>query len=95
MAQPSVAVNEWLVYIVLASDGSFYTGVTTDVVRRLREHRVGRCGAKYFNGGRRPLALAFCEPGHTRSSAARREAAIKKLSHAEKAALIAQGSLSQ
>lgn len=84
------AITPWVVYIVTASDGSFYTGVTTNVVRRLREHSAGRRGAKYFNARRQPVAVVFCEAGHDRSSAARREAAIKKFSHAAKAALIAE-----
>ena len=79
--------TRWTVYIIRCDDGSLYTGVTTDVERRFREHlgRVG--GAKYFSG-RRPVEVVFRESGHTRSSAARREAAIKKLSRAGKLELI-------
>lgn len=88
-ASPAPRERGWAVYMVAASDGSLYTGVSTDVMRRLREHAGSRRGAKYFNGGRRPLAVVFCEQGHDRGSAARREAAIKKLSRAQKEALIA------
>ncbi len=91
-ASPTPAAGVWAVYIVAASDGSLYTGVTTDMARRLREHGGSRRGARYFNAGRRPRDLVFCETGHSRSSAARREAAIKKLSRAQKIALIARAS---
>lgn len=72
----------WHVYIILCSDKSLYTGITTDIARRLRQHANGR-GAKYFLG-RKPKKLAYLESGHTRSTAAVREAEIKKMSRAEK-----------
>jgi putative endonuclease len=77
----------WTVYIIRCDDGTLYTGVTTDVERRFREHREQPRGAKFFNG-RKPLQVVWREPGHTRSSACRREAAIKKLSRAEKLRLL-------
>ena len=75
------------VYIIRCDDGSLYTGVSTDVERRFREHRDQPRGAKYFNG-RRPLGVVWREDGHTRSTAAQREAAIKKLSREQKLLLI-------
>ena len=77
----------WTVYIIRCDDYSLYTGVTTDVKRRFREHRDLPTGAKYFNG-RKPLEVVYREGGHSRSSAAQREAAIKKLSRADKLELI-------
>lgn len=77
----------WFVYIIRADDGSLYTGVTTDVSRRFEEHRQGDRGARYFMG-RKPLEVVYSEPGHSRSSACRREAAIKKMSRKEKLALL-------
>lgn len=77
----------WSIYIIEASDASLYTGITTDVERRFEEHLNGLKGAKYFNG-RRPLGVVYREDGHSRSSASRREAEIKKLSRAQKKALI-------
>ncbi len=68
----------WCVYMIEASDGSLYTGITTDIQRRFREHSTGRRGARYFNG-RSPEAVVFLETGHSRSSASRREAEIKSL----------------
>lgn len=73
----------WLVYMIESSDGSLYTGITTDIGRRFEEHRSGRRGAKYFNG-RRPQTLVFLEGGHTRSTASRREAAIKAMNRVDK-----------
>ena len=79
---------DWLVYIIEADDASLYTGITTDVERRFSEHlRQKRGGARYFSG-RKPRRVVFAEAGHTRSSASRREAEIKKLSRADKQALI-------
>jgi len=80
--------------MILCSDDSFYTGITTDVDRRFNQHATGR-GAKYFRG-RSPQRVVFREAGHSRSSATRRELDLKKLTHAEKQALVsAYGMLSQ
>ena len=79
--------NRWSVYIIRCDDDSLYTGVSTDVERRFREHRDQPRGAKFFNG-RRPLEVVYREEGHTRSTAARREAAIKQLSGEQKLQLI-------
>lgn len=78
---------DWSVYIVLCSDGSLYTGISTDVDRRFRQHGSGR-GAKFFRG-RQPLRVAYQEAGYDRSTASRREVMIKKMSRAEKLLLIA------
>lgn len=85
----SVAMNDdtlnWHVYIILCSDDSLYTGITTDIERRLCQHGNGR-GAKYFRG-RQPRRVVYLESGHTRSTAGRREAAIKGMTHAGKCLL--------
>jgi len=77
----------WSVYIIEASDDSYYTGITTDIERRFREHTSGPRGARYFNG-RSPLRVVYREHGHTRSSAGKREFEIKKLSRYQKKNLI-------
>lgn len=69
---------DWLVYIILCSDGSLYTGITKDLDRRVAQHASG-CGAKYFRA-RTPGPVVYLEGGHDRASASRREAAIKRLS---------------
>jgi len=82
------AADSWSLYIIEASDASLYTGITTDVERRFDEHSQGLKGAKYFSG-RQPVEVVYREDGHSRSSASRREAEIKKLSRRQKQMLIA------
>lgn len=84
----AVAGQNWSVYIILCSDDSLYTGITTDPARRLSQHAAGH-GARYFRG-RQPLRLVYLEHGHSRSSASRRECLIKAMTRADKGQLIAQ-----
>ncbi len=77
----------WYVYILRCADGTLYTGVTTDPVRRLREHNAGGgLGARYTRA-RRPVTLAHCEEAASRADACRREMAIKRLDRDAKLAL--------
>lgn len=76
----------WQVYIILCSDNTLYTGITTDLQRRFSQHASGR-GAKYFRG-RQPLKVIYQESGHTRGSGSKRESAIKALARADKDMLI-------
>jgi len=82
----SEAAANWQVYMILCSDTSLYTGITNDLERRLARHAAGQ-GAKFF-GGRAPGPVVYLETGHTRSSASRREAAIKQLRREDKLRLI-------
>jgi putative endonuclease len=75
-------------YILECSDGTYYTGWTTDPERREKHHNAGRA-AKYTRG-RRPVRLVYTEQQSDRSSAMRREAQIKQMSREEKAKLIKQ-----
>jgi putative endonuclease len=84
--------DNWSLYIIEANDASLYTGITTDVERRFNEHLDGARGARYFNG-RSPVRIVYREDGHSRSSASRREAEIKKLSRQAKQRLAAQAGL--
>ena len=77
----------WYVYIIKASDGSLYTGITTDVQRRFNEHCSPEKGARFFRG-RKPVEVVYTETHPDRSSALKREAAIKRLSRGEKIELI-------
>ena len=86
--------DNWSLYIIEANDASLYTGITTDVERRFNEHMGAVRGARYFNG-RSPVRIIYREDGHTRSSASRREAEIKKLSRRAKQRLVAQALLEQ
>jgi putative endonuclease len=79
----------WQVYIIICSDNTLYTGISTDVSRRFQQHATG-LGAKYFRG-RQPVQVVYQESGHTRSTASRREMEIKTLTRAEKCALISSG----
>lgn len=74
-------------YILRCADGSLYTGIALDVVRRLDEHRSGARGAKYLRG-RTPVELVFELPAGDRAAAQRLEHRVKRLSRAEKEALI-------
>lgn len=79
----------WCVYLLRCADGTLYTGITTDVARRVAEHNGdGAPGARYTRS-RRPVTLAYAEPADNRAAAARREAAIKRLPRAAKLALAA------
>ncbi len=78
--------SDWLCYMLQCADGTLYCGITTDIEKRLHAHNEGT-GAKYTRA-RRPVALVFHEYCADRSSALRREMEIKKLTRAEKLALI-------
>ena len=69
-------------YIVECSDGTFYTGWTTDPERRVKTHNAGR-GAKYTRT-RRPVRLVYVEEQPDRTTAMKRERAIKALSREKK-----------
>lgn len=77
----------YFVYILRCSDDTLYTGIATDVVRRVKEHNESPKGAKYTTG-RRPVVLVHQEVFSTRSEALKREASIKKLSREGKESLL-------
>ena len=79
--------NPWFTYIIRCSDDTLYTGVTTDLTRRLAEHNSPKGGARYTRT-RQPVQLVFAEETATRSQACQREFAIKQLSAAAKRRLI-------
>lgn len=76
----------YFVYVLQCGDGSLYTGITTDVARRLAEHKEG--SASRYTRSRGALKMLYTERKRTRSSALKREAAIKRLSRVEKLVLI-------
>lgn len=77
----------WYVYIIRASDESLYTGITTDVERRFNEHCTEPRRARFFRG-RQPLEVVYTEIHPDRSSALKREAAIKGLTRKQKLEVI-------
>ena len=76
----------WELYILECSDGTFYTGITNNMERRLQQHNAG--SAARYTRGRRPVALRYREPCGGRSQALVREAAVKRLARHEKLQLI-------
>ena len=78
--------DDHVVYVLECADGTLYTGYTTDLERRVREHNAGD-GAKYTRG-RTPVELRYHERFDSRSAAMSREYEIKQLSRAEKERLV-------
>ena len=80
-------MNKWYVYIVECADGSLYTGITTDVNRRLLEHNYSFKSAKYTRS-RRPVRLVWTKEVTGRSEASKEECRIKRLKRKQKLELI-------
>lgn len=75
-------MHSYHTYILRCSDGTLYTGITTDLDRRLREHNAGK--ASKYTRARLPVEMIWHEPAESESAAKKREAEIKKLSRKEK-----------
>jgi putative endonuclease len=78
--------NGWYLYIIRCADNSLYTGITTDVSRRVNEHNLKKGGN--YTRTRTPVKLIYQESHPNRSSALKRENQIKKWSRAKKLAFI-------
>lgn len=76
-------MRPYVVYLLRCADGTFYTGITTDITRRVREHNQGTRGAKYTKA-RRPVELVYQEQSSSRSDAQKREYAVRTLPRTEK-----------
>lgn len=87
--EPLVTPSNWSVYILKCVDETLYTGVTTDLQRRVKEHNTSKLGAKYTRA-KRPVELVHFESCDDKSHAMQREYAIKQLSREEKLALISK-----
>jgi predicted GIY-YIG superfamily endonuclease len=87
---PPSPAPRWLVYLLRCRDGSLYTGITTDLGKRLAAHAAGK--ASRYTRSRLPATLVYAEPQPDRSQALRREAAIKTLRRADKERLVATAS---
>ncbi len=87
-------MSDWFVYILRCSDDSLYTGITTDVERRVKEHNgeTAKAGAKCTRA-RRPVTLVYQEIANNRSVASKREAAIKSMSRQQKLTMIDKAGL--
>jgi predicted GIY-YIG superfamily endonuclease len=80
------ADEQWIVYLLRCADGTLYTGIAKDVDRRCGQHNTGT--ASRYTRSRLPVPLVFREAHVSRSSALKREAAIKALSRRQKLSLI-------
>lgn len=83
-----MSAGEYKLYIVRCADGSLYTGIATDVARRLREHESGVRGAKFLRG-KGPLRLEYSKSLGDRSAAMQMEYCVKRLPRGQKEELIA------
>ena len=78
----------WHVYILRCADGTLYTGITTDLDRRVLEHNTSDRGARYTRS-RRPVSLAWSEEAGSHAAAIRREHDIRRLGRRGKLELLA------
>ena len=78
----------YTLYIVCCADGTLYTGIATDVERRLAQHNGAKRNGARYTAARRPVRLVYSVPYPTRSAALVAEARVKRLSRAEKQKLI-------
>lgn len=79
----------WFLYMIRCKGGLLYTGITTDVTRRFKQHESGK-GAKFLRG-KGPLSLVFKHPAGNRSEASKLEAVVKKWAKADKEQVIEKG----
>ncbi len=80
-------MNKWVLYIIECKDGSLYTGITTNLEKRIKQHNEGRT-TKYTRG-RKPVKLVYNKFFNSESSARKKEIEIKNLSRKDKLKLIA------
>jgi putative endonuclease len=78
--------RKWFVYILNCADGTFYTGITNDLDRRIKAHNAGT--ASKYTRIRRPVSIVYSEEVETKGDALRRELQIKRLTRSEKMAII-------
>jgi len=78
--------KQWLVYILRCKDGSFYTGITSDLTKRLPAHQNGT--ASRYTRSRLPVKLVYLESAANRSAATKRELMIKRMRRSQKESLL-------
>ncbi|HUL01532.1 MAG TPA: GIY-YIG nuclease family protein [Nitrospirota bacterium] len=74
--------SSWLLYLLLCSDGTLYTGITTNLSRRLKQHNNGK--AARYTRSRRPVRVVFQEPCSSKSHALRKEHTVKSMTRKKK-----------
>ena len=82
--------SSWYIYILHCADNTLYTGITTDLDRRLVEHNSSTTKAAKYTRARQPVRIAYWESASDRSHASRREREIKRMPKSSKMALIHQ-----
>lgn len=82
-------MGTWHVYLLQCADGTLYTGITTDLKRRTRQHNGELKGGAKYTSVRRPVVMVWSESQVDRSSACKREYAIKQLNRKDKLKLFA------
>ncbi|MBD2795590.1 GIY-YIG nuclease family protein [Xenorhabdus sp. 18] len=82
----NIKVSHWYVYLIRTRNGSLYTGITTNISRRLMQHAAGK-GAKYLRG-KAPLMLVYQSPVKDKGAALKVEYRVKKLSKQQKERLV-------
>lgn len=96
--EPEAVCNEigeaWVVYMIETERGTLYTGITTDLERRFLEHQRSKKGARFCRA-HGAKSIRYVETSASRSEASKREAAIKKLTRAQKLELIQAASVAQ
>ena len=83
-------MSDWYLYLIRTAQGQLYTGISTDPVRRLRQHRGELAGGAKSLRGKGPLTLVYQQPYPCRASASKAEYQIKQLSKAAKEQLISR-----
>ncbi len=89
--EPATGEEGWQVYLLRCDDGTLYTGVTSDIERRLRQHNGEIGGGARYTRARRPVALLWSEACSSRAEAQQREARIKAMPRAAKLRLSRSG----
>lgn len=80
----ATSVKQWFVYVVECADGTLYTGVTTDLARRIKEHNGELPGGAKYTKARRPVTQLYHEACVDRSEAGKREYELRMLSATQK-----------
>lgn len=86
-------INTWTIYFLRCNDNSLYTGITTDINRRLHQHNNTKLGAKYTRA-RRPVVLVYSETAVDKSTASKREYQLRTLTKKQKEKIVSAYSLS-
>jgi len=86
-------INTWTIYFLRCNDNSLYTGITTDIKRRLHQHNNTKLGAKYTRA-RRPVVLVYSETAVDKSTASKREYQLRTLTKKQKEKIVSAYSLS-